>query len=88
MVISVPKVAIDLECTLSALAVDSALLSPFAFCWLTEIIPITVTGILVGEVGAEEDWNDSRSTVSEFSLECELELVNSGSIVKKLWRKW
>lgn len=40
---------------------------------------ITVIGILVGEVGAEVDWKDSRSTVSEFSLECD---AQRGSIVQ------
>lgn len=40
---------------------------------------ITVIGILVGEVGAEVEWKDSRSTVSEFSLECD---AQRGSIVQ------
>lgn len=54
LVRSVPNV--ERECTLSALAVDSALLSPDAF-WLMAIMfmLITVMGIFVGEVGAEVD---------------------------------
>ena len=84
LVRSAPKPDIDRECMASALAVDSVLLSPDASCWLTPpIMPITVSGILVGEVGAEElEWKESRSTVSEFSLGC---VVNSCSIVRVMW---
>lgn len=55
LVRSVPKV--EREWRLSALAVDSALLSPDEAFWLMAIMFMLITdiGILVGEVGAEVD---------------------------------